>query len=500
MALTINTHPLEVITNAPEFNVTTSLVEDATHQNLRIRATIYIGGESAAVAVLPQPKGLPAFDFFDVLKSFIGKCDAAIGGSAELIQPGVGSELLTAWTNYLSGFDTFSTSGKHLIDIQDINASGGACFSNDIGSCVVGDIYVLGLDSTWRDQGAGDIKANLNGAPGVGSLHGSVNYAGLSAGKMQANHIYFLMGEHTDSAPAINLSAEVGSNSEFDGDPTCHKISDFKNNPGIYFHVKFEEVYENVSNVATIGGESWSDTLLFIPAVVRPGETFDDFMIDEDDKKNMSRGEDGMYKFGIGQECRVLAVSPGAYIRARITTDAGVTTGTILPNLGWSLLIVNDNIGSIDAEDTDVAVDLEIMTALGGVLFIGAKTTIPCEVNCYPDIRALSFVGDLGEENVIFRGPLTEIGSTGKSFFLNQNRIRKVLKAYKRKSMVLRTVYETEGLRRLLHELIYAELPVWMYNEDFDDGFREVTVISDDTAIEDQMKLIESEIEVEYYE
>ena len=81
MALTINTHPDEVITNAPDFDVTTSLSEDASHQNLRIRATIYQGLNISPIAVLDQAKGLDEWDFFELLKSLTGKCDAAVGGS-----------------------------------------------------------------------------------------------------------------------------------------------------------------------------------------------------------------------------------------------------------------------------------------------------------------------------------------------------------------------------------------------------------------------------------
>ena len=95
MALTINTHPAEVITNAPEFDVTTSLSEDPTHQNLRIRATVYQGGVSSPVAVLEQAKGLDDWDLFDLLKSLTGKCDIAVGASDALGGPTTPSQLLS---------------------------------------------------------------------------------------------------------------------------------------------------------------------------------------------------------------------------------------------------------------------------------------------------------------------------------------------------------------------------------------------------------------------
>ena len=496
MALTISTHPTEVITNAPEFVVTTSLVEGASFQDLRVRATIYIGGETEAMAVLDNPKGINDWDLFSVLKSFAGKCDEPVGASNLNIQPGISAELLTAWENYLTGFSTFNASGREIITAT--STPGASARTNDLGAMAQGDIFIVANESDYADIGTPDFFWELDTGAKT-NLQAQTLYAGLTGGKLRANHIYILMAHITTTSPYIYLTAP-SSTINVAGTFSVHKISDFKNNPGVYFHVKFEEVYENASDVTTIGDEEWSDTLLFIPATVRPGESFSDFYITEADKSMLSRGESSMYKFGIGQEIRTMYASPSAYIRGVVVTDDGLTTVTDIPNMGWGMVVVNDNIASIDAEDETVAVRIESVVLGGAAIYSGTYTVIPCEVNCYPDIRALSFVGDLAEESVLFRGLLSETGASAKSFTLDQNRIRKVLNAYKRTVMTLRTVYETEGLRRLLHELIYTKLPVWMFNEDFADNFREVTVISDETAIEDQVQLIESEIEVEYYE
>jgi hypothetical protein len=175
MALTINTHPDEVITNAPEFDVSTSLTEGASYQNLRIRATIYIGGESEAQAVLEQPKGMDDWDFFEVLKAFCGKCNEAVGGTAGYTKPTFGSELLTGWTNVLSGFETFTTSGREITSAIDSNASGGLAGSNDLGAISVGEIYVVAIGTDYVDSGAADELLYLNGtnlsAPYSGTLY-----------------------------------------------------------------------------------------------------------------------------------------------------------------------------------------------------------------------------------------------------------------------------------------------------------------------------------------
>lgn len=68
MALTIVSYPNN-IDNSGVFNVTTDLVEDATHVNLRVRAEIY--HEGIVKAVVEKPKGLADFDFSDILKSLV---------------------------------------------------------------------------------------------------------------------------------------------------------------------------------------------------------------------------------------------------------------------------------------------------------------------------------------------------------------------------------------------------------------------------------------------
>lgn len=66
MALVVNSNPAN-IDNSADFNVTTSLTEDADHVNLRVRAEITI--DAVIVATIEKPKGLADFDFFDILKS-----------------------------------------------------------------------------------------------------------------------------------------------------------------------------------------------------------------------------------------------------------------------------------------------------------------------------------------------------------------------------------------------------------------------------------------------
>jgi hypothetical protein len=68
MALTLVSSPAN-ISNSGAFNVTTSLVEDSTHVNLRVRADITVA--AVVVATVEKPKGIADFDFIDILKSMV---------------------------------------------------------------------------------------------------------------------------------------------------------------------------------------------------------------------------------------------------------------------------------------------------------------------------------------------------------------------------------------------------------------------------------------------
>lgn len=511
MALTINTHPDEVITNAPKFDVSTSLTESASYQNLRIRATVYIGGVSTPVAVLEQSKGLDDWDFFKTLKSLIGKSNIAVGGSSGIHTPGLSAEKLTGWTDLLGTFETFTTLGRTITSAIDSNASGGAALGNDMGALSLGDIIIIGLEEDYNDSGVGNFALTLSGNVGL-DLQSQTNYSGRSGGKLIANHIYPLMVIETLTTSFVSLTTGAGSNSALTGTATVRSISDFKNNPGVYFMVKFEEVYENVSDVTTIGAESWSDTLLFVPVVVRPGESFGDYFANgasgakyalrqTDYPSSFTYITETKYKHGIGMEFRLLSLSTAPYILLRIMTPSGGPTDFQAVGAGWSITVLNDSTGPITVTDTFWYLQLlSINSAYTVSQYFVAVSYVFTELNCLPNPKVLSFISALGEETIIFKGLPSEAGGAEKSFIKDQNRIRKVLKAYKRTGEVLRTSFETEEIRRLLHELVYTELPVWMYNEDFTDNYREVTVLSDAVDIENQKQLIESAIEVEYYE
>jgi len=512
MALTLGGNPSEVITNAPEFDVTTSLTEGASYQNLRIRATIYIGGETEAVAVLEQPKGLDDWDFFDILKSFCGKCNVAAGGSDGTLYPTLSSELLTGWTQYNSNFSTFTTSGREITSA--ITSGGGGedwAQSNDLGSAAIGDVYVIAVDAGYSDAGTFPVLFEMEQSGDPSAVGEFCGYSGNSGGRHQANHIYYFVMPYADTTPYIFLGGDAeGTN--FSGNFSIKKISDFKGNPGIFFVVKFQEVYENASDVTTIGATRYSQSYLFAPVHVPVGDSFTDYLISTSGKRYCAKRRENVAGSGIygvatefisneGMEVRIMGLCVNPFMTARIYSVYGGNDDDAFQCAGWFIHVVNDNTHTPTAADTFMVVQHYSLNEARTVgQYTGSGLYVWRDQNCYPDVRALSFVGDLGEETLLFRGLHTELGVAEKSYYQNVNRIRKILKAYRSVRHRLRMLYERRAVRELLHELIYTDGEVWMYDSDFTDGYREVTVVDDEVIVSDRNELFDSEIEVEYYE
>jgi hypothetical protein len=464
MALSINTHPTDVVTNAPEFNVTTSLTEGASYQNVRVRATIYIGGQTEAVAVLEQPKGVNDWDLFDVLKSFCGKMNHEVGGTDTYIGPTLSSELLTGWSEYNGFFTTFSTSGRQIINAVTTTSPDWA-ESNDLGTAAIGDVYLVSWEEDYSDIGSEDVFFVMaqGGAPDS-AYDLNAKFAGLTgAGKYSANKFCLFCMPYADTTPFVFLGSN-NSSTQFDGTFSVKKISDFKGNPGVYFTVKFQEVYENSSDVTTISDTEYAQSLLFMPVRVRPGETWDDFYANGSAGRLLTRADNeaaAMYKYNIGMELRVLFCSAESFTRVTVIADAGSPIVNNIQNCGWGMAIANDTNLSIDAQDETVGFTVSAIVNGGGILYTIGSMSVNCETRCFKNAIAIGFVGELGEETILFRGRHTETGQAEKTYYKNVQRVRRVLSAFKRTRLKLRSLVETVEIRRLMHEAVYTEFPVW---------------------------------------
>lgn len=156
MALTINTAPNQQ-NNKAQWNVTTSLSEDASHVNLRVRATIY--GPAGTLGIIEQPKGSADFDFTEMLYKFINYKTPALAPSgvfAQQLMPKTGANLITDWTNdAVHPLDGYTDQGDNsLLFIHHVGSYGDA-HSNNF-SVTKGKMYCLILKT-----------GTINNTPGI---------------------------------------------------------------------------------------------------------------------------------------------------------------------------------------------------------------------------------------------------------------------------------------------------------------------------------------------
>ena len=482
MSLTINTHPTKSVVNAPEFNITTSLTESATYNNLRIRATVYVGGKDSPVAVLEQPKGLSDWNFSDLLKTFVGRMDKAVGGSDFHVQPSLSSELLTSWTSL--NLSTFTTSGRSIISaINPLLTGDSYAISNDLGSVSVGDVVIIGIEYDWTDTGTNNVLLSFGTS--------AVILEELSYIIVGANKVYFHVVSVDNTTPTVRIGNTIGA-VNFTATASIKTISDFIGNPAVYFKVKYEEVYENSSGVTTIGADETTTSLLYVPVSIPIGETFNaNYLLAATNDKllNESIRSGAKQLVGADMEHRVMYATDECYVRPYRNAGAG----TAVLNCGYGFLIVNDT--TITANDAIKMAALRDTTTY----IISETLTITLDTKCQKS-KVLSFKGDLGDEVFIFTGDDNKSYMTEKEFYKTNTGRRKPLSSKRQTQKILTTGYLQEDLRELLLQLIDTILPVWLFDGNAENDYRDVTVLTEDVNIINGEDLIENQILIEYHE
>ena len=485
MALTINTHTAKSVVNAPAFKVTTSLVEGASYNNLRIRATIYVGGKDTPVAVLEQPKGLSAWDFSGLLTTFIGRMDAAVGGSTLHKQPTLSAELLTAWTQL--NLETFTTAGRTVsAAIQEENDPA-YIVSNDLGAVSVGDVVVIGVANDFVDNGENRIFLSFGTSAAI--------IEELSYAELEANKVYFHVVSVDNATPTVRIGSS-GGEVDFVVTASIKTVSDFIGNAALYFKVKYEEVYENASNITTIGAEEITTSLLYVPVAIPVGETFngDYLMAGSADKfLNASLRAGTKHLVGSNMEHRIMYATDECYVRSYEFRGG---FGAVVLNAGYGFIIVNDNTLNSLVLDTFIEV-----RGYRGATSVQISESLPIvlDLKCQ-NTKVLSFKGDLGDETFIFTGEDNKTYLAEKEFYKTSSGQRKPLSSKRQTQKVLTTGYLSLALKELLLQLIDTIEEVWLLDTDAENNYQNATVLTSKVEIIEGESLIEHQILVEYHE
>lgn len=501
MSLTIVSSPAKTVTNIPSYNVTTSFVEAAGYNNVRIRANIYIDG--IVKAVLEQPKGLADFNFYEALKAFCGKLNVAPQTNTPIIQPTYGDELLTGWTNI--DFTTFTTAGRAISAA--VKASGtGWAKSNNLGALAVGDIVVIGTEH--------DYVITSGSAPLFYLNNSDLTEVGYESIIPIQSNIRFIMVTTALTAGQLYIGRPSGAQN-WAGTWTVKVIpaasTSHKGYPCVYFKVGFSEYYEDADGVTVVGDESLQSTLLFVPAQVEYEAIYGDYSIYP--YYHMGYNWAGKFlndsiragiefKRSIKMDMRIMFVSEETYFKVILSTTirGTVTMSAKTNNMGWGFINFNELAvyGAeymITTDTADTSIWLRASRALDSAM--SEALAIKQLTKCYPKFYALEFTGRKGLEVITFKGSPTIKNLAEKEYYKNSNKINLPYLSDRKKEIILRSLYETEAYNEILWQLINSTSEVWLY--DLLIPYYKVIGIQNDETIEyDQSEMFINEITGEY--
>ena len=253
MSLTVNSVPANIDRTAV-INVTTSLVEDSTHVNLRVRADVY--HEGIVKATVEKPKGLADFDFANILKALTpGLRALSARDSGNVMDVGSkGANLITAWSNYTGTF-TLSSTAEKINQAQENDVESSFAKTNDI-NFEAGSLYCLYV----QDYASVGAQAPYFSFPVTAFSQQQTEY--FSNGKS-----IILMA--TATATAFIAVGRYNGQFDFTGIFVLYKITTDRatvGNPLAPYFIIFTEVYENSSGVTTTGATSVTKVFRYVPA------------------------------------------------------------------------------------------------------------------------------------------------------------------------------------------------------------------------------------------
>jgi len=442
MALTLNTVP-DRISNIASFNVTTTLVEDSSHVNLRIRADIY--HEGIIKATSEKPKGIDDFDFIDILKSLVPGLKIA-KDTGDVSNTGtVGSNLITSWASRSGTYTTLTTVGNIISSA--ICTVSSSLETNAI-SMTVGDIYVFYVPNMVN---SGSVLGFELESGGGGALSESVILnKGIIVMPTASGNFKLTMGF-------------VGTQN-FSGTFYCYKITTNRSTIGgilTSYFVNFSEIYEDSVGVTTTGATSKSKLYRFVPA---KGDTsaFSEYVLHNGSSmfacKTLKAGAVRFYtSASVDYEYSLCYFTEFVELQLFQSKDNAAYTSPTQPYCyeGWGVVILN--IG-------------EIMSAVTSNLRLylierGTPTTITEVLTTYIDTSiidervVLEYDGQVGgKEYLAFEGKKDVNHVTERTYYKSSEKISKLLKAYGKTRQVLETRFTDINNASYLSSLLDSDV------------------------------------------
>jgi len=484
MALTINSYPAN-IDNAAAFNVTTSLSEDASHVNLRVRASIY--HEGIVKAIIEQPVGLPAFNFAEILKTLVPGVKLA-RDTGDVVNTGtVGSNLITGWTN--SGYDTFTTAGNVISSA--IDAAGSVfCTSNTI-AVVAGELFVL-YSVPYVDTSGSRVYdfSTVTVLKQIESGALSDNIGMLLMATASGN----LTIKITEGAAACNWSGtfflyKITTNRDTIGSPLCPYL------------VIFEEYWETAAGVTTLGADSsasaYNIVYRYIPAVGDENDFQKYVLNDPADLFACKTLDNIVCKFYTSnpKEYFIVFFTEYAYLCLWYFIDGGGNVSNLFTCYeGWGVIIINEGELMLGAT---LYTTLRIgKYDLGATLYSDAYH-VHIDSSQIDERVILEFDGVLGgKEYLAFEGVEDIRFITERSYYKGTGRNRKPLSYHGINRQSLETRFKDMNNAAYLKSLLVSEAVKKL--EDSYAAPTEVTMLTEEVIISKGVEMFTNRLDIEY--
>ena len=362
MAITLNSNPAN-IDQSGAFNVTTSLVEDSAHVNLRIRADIYY--EGIIKSTIEKPKGIADFDFANILKSL---CPGLLFArdSGDIVKTGtIGANLITSWAVSSGTWDTFTSSANQITSAIEASTDPVFLKTNDI-TMAVGELYMLY---------SVDLATSGVNAPAANNSLTEHEWKVLEKNKS------VLIMPITSGTRQIIIGA-YGGELNFSGTFLLYKITTNRTtigNPLVPYFTIFKEVYEDAAGVTQTGATSLTNVYRYVPCR-GDDNAFTEYVLHDATSLFANKTlSNNVCKFFTVTPLEYLVSFFSEYVEMELfySKDGGAYTHTTHPICyeGWDVVIIN--IGELM---------LTVATSLRIYLNeLGAPATISEVMTVYPD-------------------------------------------------------------------------------------------------------------------
>jgi hypothetical protein len=510
MSISISNYPVYSITNKASYDASTSLVEGASYNNVRIRASLYVDGDIAAI--VEQPKGLNTFNFNSILDSLCGKFQADFKNSAKYFSPmASATNLFTgAWVN-VQGLATFTSSNETDLNFT-ANATSTIAWARSTSFALnKGDVVCMNLAN------GGDI----NGTSSDNAIIRLTSSTTVDAGVLDVTQyrdtadggIIYLMARQDIPTCYIWVGGRSGSTSTGFGvsiDVKTRKIAPGLvaqyNRPNVYYKVIFDEYYEDANFVTqTSGNYNSLQTILYVPAknmlesdfvaTYTLSDTSDKFLSNSIGEISVTKH----FKYNISNiRLRIMVIQKRAYTPTfSYSKDAGAYTDQSLDHGGWFVI-------NVEPESLVSALTSSLrLYASNQTVRVSVVHELEFASKCFSNPVILDFQGRYGNETIVLNGLKNKslIAETEK--FRNKYGMNLNLSSITLNKIIAETNYQSEEYYELLSELLATNKPILMYTPELTkydyDYCLPVEIVNDEIETYELESLSNQKIELKYY-